>query len=89
MLCLDMNYSLVLTASCWQCCTGGLNTARNVAKSGASSKTSCCSRSGGNMLPVRSGYSADWEAGVGQGCHTPCSKLARVETIWVMVTDST
>ena len=23
------------------------------------------------------------------GCHAPCSKLARVETIWVMVTDST
>ena len=26
---------------------------------------------------------------MGQGCHTPCSKLARVETIWVMMTDST
>ena len=30
--------------------------------------------------------SADW---VWPGCHAPCSKLARVETIWVMVTDST
>ena len=29
--------------------------------------------------------SADW---VWLGCHAPCSKLARVETIWVMVTDS-
>ena len=29
------------------------------------------------------------EAGVWQGCHAPCSKLARVETIWVMMTDST
>ena len=26
---------------------------------------------------------------MGPGCHAPCSKLARVETIWVMVTDST
>ena len=25
----------------------------------------------------------------GPGCHAPRSKLARVETIWVMVTDST
>ena len=81
--------SLVLAASCWQCCTRGLNTARNVAKSGASSETSCCSRSNGNRLSVKSGYSADWEAGVQPGCHAPCSKLARVETIWVMVTDST
>ena len=24
-----------------------------------------------------------------QGCHAPCSKLAKVETIWVMMTDST
>ena len=30
--------------------------------------------------------SADW---VWLGCHAPCSKLARVETIWVMVTDTT
>ena len=30
--------------------------------------------------------SADW---VWPGCHAPCSKLARVETIWVMVTDTT
>ena len=29
------------------------------------------------------------EAGVWQGCHAPCSKLAKVETIWVMMTDST
>ena len=84
-----MNYSLVLTASCWQCCTSGPNTVRTVAMSGASSETSSCSRSGGNMSSVRSGYSADWEAGVWPGCHAPCSKLARVETIWVMVTDST
>ena len=34
------------------------------AKSGASSETSTCSRSSGNMSSVRSGYSADWEAGV-------------------------
>ena len=81
--------SLVLAASCWQCCTSGLNTVRNGAVSGASSKTRSCSRSGRNMLSVRSGYSADWEAGVWPGCHTPCSKLARVETIWVMGTDST
>ena len=81
--------SLVLAASCWQCCTSGLNTVRNGAVSGASSKTRSCSRSGRNMLSVRSGYSADWEAGVWPGCHTPCSKLARVDTIWVMVTDST
>ena len=70
-----------LAASCWKCCTSGLNTARNVASS--------CSRSSGNMSSVRSWYSADWEAGVQPGCHAPCSKLARVETIWVMVTDST
>ena len=43
------------------------------------------------MSFVRSGHSAvqcsaDW---VWLGCHAPCSKLARVETIWVMVTDST
>ena len=43
------------------------------------------------MSFVRSGHSAvqcsaDW---VWPGCHAPCSKLARVETIWVMVTDST
>ena len=52
---------------------------------------SSCSRSSGNMSFVRSGHSAvqcsaDW---VWPGCHAPCSKLARVETIWVMVTDST
>ena len=29
-----MNYSLVLTASCWQCCTSGPNTVRTVAMSG-------------------------------------------------------
>ena len=40
------------------------------------------------MSSVSSGHSADWEAGVWPGCHAPCSKLARVETIWVMVTDS-
>ena len=40
-------------------------------------------------LSVRSGYSAGWEAGVWPECHAPCSKLARVETIWVMMTDST
>ena len=79
---------LVLAASCWQCCTSGPNT-RNVARSGASSKTSSYSRSGGNMLSVRSGYNADWEAGVWPRCHAPCRKLARVETIWVMMTDST
>ena len=61
----------------------------SLAKSGASSETSCCSRSNGNRLSVKSGYSAEWEAGVQPGCHAPCSKLARVETIWVMVTDST
>ena len=81
--------SLVLAASCWQCCTSGPNTMENAAVSRASSETSSCSRSGGNMSSVRSGYSADWEAGVWPGCHTPCSKLARVETNWVMVTDST
>merc|ERR1712155_387456 len=27
--------------------------------------------------------------GVWPGCHVPCSKLAMLETIWVMVTDST
>ena len=51
---------------------------------GASSETSSCSRSSGNMLSVRSGYSADW-----MGCHAPCSKVARLELIWVMMTDST
>ena len=79
---------LVLAASCWQCCTSWLNTARNVAKSGASS---ACRRSSRNMSSVRSGYSADWKAGVRLGCQAPHSKLVRVEmeTIWVMVTDST
>ena len=67
-------------ASCWKCCTSGLNTERNVASS--------CSRSSGNMSSVRSGYSADWEAGVWPGGHAPSSKLARVDSIWVMVTDS-
>ena len=38
---------------------------------------------------MRIRYSADWKAGVWPGCHTHCGKLARVETIWVMVTDST
>ena len=57
--------------------------------SGASSETSSCSRSGGNMSSVRIGYSADWKAGVWPGCHTHRGKLARVEMIWVMVTDST
>ena len=41
------------------------------------------------MSSVRRGYSADWEAGVWPGRHDPCSKPARLETIWVMVTDST
>ena len=38
-----------------------------------------------------SGYRADWEVGAGvwPGCLAPCSKLTWVETIWVMVTDST
>ena len=63
---------------------------RNSLLSGASSETSFgCSRSSGNMSSVRIRYSADWEAGVWPGCHAPCSNLARVETIWVMVTDST
>ena len=88
MLCLDMNYSLVLTASCWQCCTSGPNTVRTVAMSGASSETSSCSRSGRNMWSVRNGYSADWKKGVWLGCHAHCGNLARVQMIWVMVTDS-
>ena len=43
------------------------------------------------MSSVRSGcgHSADWEAGVWLGCHAHCGKLAKVETIWDMVTDST
>ena len=41
------------------------------------------------MSSVRIGYSADWKAGVWPGCHAHCGKLARVEMIWVMVTDST
>ena len=57
--------------------------------SGASSETSSCSRSSGNMSSVWSGYSADWEVGVWPGCHAPCSNLARVEMIWLMVTDNT
>ena len=84
-----MNYSLVLAASCWQCCTSGPNTVRTVAMSGASSETSSCSRSGGNMSSVRNGYCADWKKGVWLGCHAHCGNLARVEMIWVMVTDST
>ena len=80
---------MVLAASCWQCCTSGPNIVRNAAVSGTSSETSFCSRPSGNMSSVRSGYSADWEAGMWPGCHAPCSKLARVETIWVMRTDST
>ena len=59
--------SLVLAASCWQCCTSGLNTVRNAAVSGASSETSSCSRSGGNMSSVRIRYSADWKAGMWPG----------------------
>ena len=79
----------MLGASCWQCCTSRLNTVRNAAVSGASSETSSCSRSGRNMWSVRNGYSADWKKGVWLGCHAHCGNLARVETIWVMVTDST
>ena len=75
--------------SCWQCCTSGLNTVRNAAVYGASSETSSCSRSGGDMSSVRIGYGADWKAGVWPGCHAHCGNLARVEKIWVMVTDST
>ena len=41
------------------------------------------------MSSVRIGYSADWKAGMWPGCHTHCGNLARVKTIWVMVTDST
>ena len=59
--------SLVLAASCWQCCTSGLNTVRNAAVSGASSETSSCCRSGGNMSSVRIRYSADWKAGMWPG----------------------
>ena len=59
--------SLVMAASWWQCCTIRLNTARNVAKSRASS---ACRRSSRNMSSVRSGYSADWESGVWLGCQT-------------------
>ena len=77
---------MVLAAFCWQCCTTGL---RNAAMPGASSETSSCSRSGRNMSSVRIGYSADWKAGVWPRCHTHYGKLARVETIWVMATDST
>ena len=58
--------------------------------SGASNETSSgCSRSSGNMSSVRRGYSADSEAGVRPGCLAQCSKLARMEIIWVLVTDST
>ena len=79
--------SLVLAASCWQCCTSGPNTVRNAAMSRASSETSSCSRS--------SRRSEEWVqcclgGGVVAGMPLPlASKLARVETIWVMVTDST
>ena len=43
------------------------------------------------MSSVRSGcgHSTDWEAGVWLGCHAHCGKLAKVESIWDMVTDST
>ena len=41
------------------------------------------------MVSVRIGYSADWKAGVWPGCPAHCGKLARVETIWVMATDTT
>ena len=52
--------SLVLAASCWQCCTSRPNRVRNAAVFGASSETSsCCNRSRGNMSSVRSGYSAE------------------------------
>ena len=57
----------LLVASCWQCCTSGLNTVRNAAVSGASSETSSCCRSGGNMSSVRIRYSADWKAGMWPG----------------------
>ena len=80
---------MVLAASCCQCCTSRLNTVRNAAVSGTSSETSSYSRSGRNMSSVRIGYSADSEAGVWPGYHTHCGWLARLETIWVMVTDST
>ena len=46
---------------------GGLNTVRNAAASRASSETSSCSRSGGNMSSVRIRYSADWKAGMWPG----------------------
>ena len=80
---------LVLPASCWQCCTSGPDTVRNAAVSRTSSETRFCSRSSENMSSVMSGYSAYWEAGVWPGCHAPCRKLARLETNWAMVTDST
>ena len=41
------------------------------------------------MVSVRIGYSADWKEGVWPGCPAHCGKLARVETIWVMATDTT
>ena len=75
---------LVLAASCWQCCTSGLNTVRNAAMSRASSETSSCSRSGGDMWSVRIRYSADWKAGVWLGCHAHYGNLARMKMIWVM-----
>ena len=65
--------SLVLAASCWQCCTSGLNTVRNAAVSGASRETSSCSRSSGNMSSVRIRYSADWEVGCGQDATPPAA----------------
>ena len=45
----------------------------------------------GSMSSVRSGcgHSTDWEAGVWLGGHAHCDKLAKVESIWDMVTDST
>ena len=64
---------LVLAASCWQCCTSGLNTVRNASVSGASRETRFCIRSIGNMSSVRSGYSADFEAGVCRDAPPPAA----------------
>ena len=71
---------LELAASCWKCCTSGLNTARNVASS--------CSRSSGNMSSVRSGYSADWEAGVWPGSAS-MGAARSVTTTWLARTGTT
>ena len=40
------------------------------------------------MSSTRIWYSADRKAGVWPRCHTYCGNLARLETIWIMVTDS-